>query len=165
MIVISKNWQRRIFRQNSYLPKFGQKGPKKSQKTGFFDLTKNCVIFLFGNWELWKYIKFLAFIWKPDVWENSRSWVIGENSFDQSDCRILELGYLLNYMRYQHDFLYIDKYPLNLQTDHGIIVGKFRRSCGGVTRLSFACPKCPKRTTIINIYSSGLAHYINLLHM
>ena len=46
-----------------------------------------------------------------------------------------KLEYLLNYMRYQHDFLYIDKYPLKLQTDHGIIVCKFMRSFEGVTRL------------------------------
>ena len=32
-----------------------------------------------------------------------------------------KLEYLLNYTRYQLDFLYVDRHPLLLQSDHAII--------------------------------------------
>ena len=58
---------------------------------------------------------------KPHVWEKSGSRVMLKNALGQSDCRIFKLEYLLNYMRYELDFLCVGRYSLLLKIDPAVI--------------------------------------------
>ena len=58
-----------------------------SQRSGFFNLLRNLVLFFsgFGLW--WKFILFDVFFHKSHIWEKSGSWDTDQNTLGQSDCR------------------------------------------------------------------------------
>ena len=79
----------RFFQENSFLPKFGQKGPRMAPQNRVLDFfLKNFVLLvLLENNVKWKLILFLIF--HEHIWQIFGSQVIGENAASQSVCRIL----------------------------------------------------------------------------
>ena len=88
IIKILKNWQSPFFQENSFLPKFRQKGHRMAPKENFADFLKNFVMLVFlGNNIKWK--QTLLLIFHYHIWQNSGSWVMGQNAVSRSICGIL----------------------------------------------------------------------------
>ena len=76
-----------FFQENSFLPKFGQKGPRMAPKYFFVNFLKNFImlVFLGNNIEKMR----TNIVIDKDIWQDFRSRVMDQNAASQSNCRIL----------------------------------------------------------------------------
>ena len=89
IIGILKNLKSPFYQKNSFLPKFEQKKPKIAPKIGFFFIFWKILSLVFPNNLKWKLIVFLIFHHQSHIWQSSGSQVLDQNTFSQSNCRIL----------------------------------------------------------------------------
>ena len=89
IIGISKNLQSPIFEKDSFLPKFGQKGPKIAPKVFFFIFKKVLSLVFLGNNLKWKLILLLIFHHQCCILQNSGFRVNDQIAVSQSNCRII----------------------------------------------------------------------------
>ena len=87
MVIISGYLQSPVFQEDSYFSKRGKMGPKWPKIRGFFKVFHYSTLDLDS---LWKFILLGLWLHRSHIWENSGSWVTGQNTLSQSDCRILK---------------------------------------------------------------------------
>ena len=76
-------------KRNLFCPNLGKKGLKWSQNSFFGIFWKILWLVFLENNLKWKLILLLIFHHQSNIWQNSGSWVMGQNAISQSDCRIL----------------------------------------------------------------------------
>ena len=90
-LIIFKNWQRLFFEENSF---FLQIWAERAQsgatcRYNFFQAFWKILSSVFPRNNLkWKLILLLIFHYQSHIWQNSDSWVLGQNAVHQSNCKI-----------------------------------------------------------------------------